>query len=127
MAEFIASVTETVRVFGVAPSNKWGDYAWSAFLWGEGTAQVPVYVFTGVSESQASSDSIDATAFVVISETFSPQGAIEHVNVLDEQGYYHVFPDRTTDGEARDQPSWASASSASVTWTRATSSAPTWS
>jgi hypothetical protein len=127
MAEFNATVSETLRVFGVAPSNKWGDYAWNAFLWGEGTAQVPVYVFTGVSESQSSGDSTDSTVFVVVSEGCSPSLVLEHVNVLDEQGYYHVFPDRTTDGEGRDTPSWSSGAVTSASWTRASLSAPTWS
>jgi hypothetical protein len=127
MAEFTASVSESVRCFGVAPSNKWNDYAWNAFIWGEGTAQIPVFVHMEVAESEAATADVNVGSFVGISESQAQAASLEDVYVRDEQGYYHVFPDRATDGEEQDTPTWSSGTAASATWAEAASSAPVWS
>ena len=129
MAEFSVSVSESVRTFGGAPTSRWNAYNWNAFKWGEGTASMVIGLGLGVSESQASSGTCDAAAGYVIAlaEAFTPTASMTSGQIRDMAGYYHVFPNSTTDGEERDTPSWAGGSTTNPTWATAAASATSWS
>lgn len=127
MAEIAVSVGESFYLFGGAPSNKWNSHLWGAFLWGEGNEQAPFGLGVGVSEAQASSSEADLTASILVLESVGSTTGLADVFLRDAAGYFHVFPNNTTDGEERDTPTWASGTVSAATWTAASTPAVTWS
>ncbi len=127
MAQFTATVTETVRLFGAAPSDKWGERNWGDFRWGEGTNQLPVGVFVGTSESQASTAAVGVAPVINILESQASNADLEHAYVRDSAGYFYVFPDRTTDEIAATAPSWTARVSSTASWASSAATATSWS
>lgn len=129
MTTFTVSVSESVNVFGGAPPSLWNAYLWNAFKWGEGTASYVVGAFVGTAETQPSTQAVDVTAVYIaaLADTLSSAGTMTSGQIRDEAGYYHVFPNATTDGEERDTPTWAAGSPATPVWASATASATSWS
>lgn len=129
MTQFNFTVSERVNVFGVAPTDVWNAYLWNAFKWGEGTAPLPLGIALGIAESQASTATVAMVAGFAISvaETQASTAAVEDVFVRDENGYLYVFPDRATDFEDRDEPSWTTSSTTAASWTSGTAAVTTWS
>jgi hypothetical protein len=128
VANHTQTVSESLRFFGVAPSNKWNEYNWNAFLWGEGTNKVPVDV-----QALLNSDTITFTDFEflvqakVIGESLSLAADPSSEFLTDGSGYTYVFPSDATDGEARDPVSWASAATGSGSWTSQAAATTSWS
>lgn len=126
MTAYSMTVTNSVNMFGIAPPNMWNDYQWGAFLWGEGTADLITRTTKVLANSVAGASAVYKTPMHVISNSLTPSADMgaEYVR---QGSYYHVFPDRTTDAESRDTPTWTAASSTAPTWTSAAAGSTTWS
>ena len=127
MTDHSITVANSLNLFGVAPSDKWNAYAWNAFLWGEGTADLGVAVVHLISNSLTLSDAYGKGVTKLVSETLSVTGDMSSEVLFDAEGYRYVFPDRTTEGEERDFSTWTSGTAASATWTSGTVTSTTWS
>lgn len=128
MAEVAVTVAERVNLFGGAPSNKWGAHLWGAFLYGEGNTNAAFGLGIGVAEFQDFSTSdVGVAPVLIISEQLSLIGSLGNFYLLDQNGYYHVFSDNTTDGEGRDDPTWTATSSGTASWAAQSMPTVTWS
>ena len=127
MAALTITVTSTVRCFGVAPSNKWNAYNWNAFIWGEGTADLPVVFGKLITNAQASDTALTKQPYKLISESISSSGETSSERLRDGAGYSYVFPNNTTDAEERDIPSWAAGAAGSTSWSSQAVTTTAWS
>jgi hypothetical protein len=128
VADFNINISNSLNVFGIAPSNKWGAWNWGAFLWGEGTADLQVSVVKLISESLTVDESYSGQSVTkLIAESFTVDSDMESETLTDGNGYLHVFHDRTTEAENRQFATWTSGTAASGTWTSQAVAATTWS
>lgn len=148
MADFTQTITNAVRCFGLGPSSKWNSYAWNAFKWGDGTADIKTdvrHLLTAQTitpsdgfaqkkiyhlldgEILGVTDALYRSYNYVISEALSVVGDMESEGLTDGSGYRYVFADRTTEAESRSFASWTEASQSSTTWTTAGAASTTWS
>lgn len=129
MADYNVTVSETLALFGVQPTNKWSEYNWNAFLWGEGNNAVLASAELLISETQAIADSeTTATDFNrTVEETVSVSGSPSSEVLRDGNGYLYVFPNDATNGEDRDPVTWASSATAPGTWSSQAAASTTWS
>lgn len=147
MTDYSKTIVNTVGVWGLAPPDLWGAHNWGAFLWGEGTNDFAVaiqkLVGTSLTPGMALIKDVATTLDVggittdsAVSKGFSIQLAANTLGVSidmsderlqDSEGYYHVFPDRTTSGEARAFTTWTDIADVSVSWTSSTVTSTTWS
>jgi hypothetical protein len=128
VASFTTTVSESIRCFGVKPSNKWNEYNWNAFLWGEGTNQVLASETKLIAETASLADALaQVKVETAISESFSLGGSPSSETLRDGAGYYYVFSNNTTNGEERDPVSWTSTSVSTTSFMCQTAGSTTWS
>lgn len=130
MTNFNVTVAERLNLFGVAPSDKWNEANWAAFIWGEGTNKVLVrYVALLGNDQITATDTLSASAQFnrTVSETIPLEGAPSSEVLTDGSGYAHVFPSGATDGEDRDPVSWSSGAAGSGSWTSQAAASTSWS
>lgn len=128
MTAFIKTITCSVNIFGVSPSDKWNQYNWAAFKWGEGTNDTAVYVNHVLGNTLTLDSALTkAPGIHLRAQTLSVGVDMSSEGVRDTHGYSRVFPDRTTQGESRTFTTWATPASASVSWSQATPTTTTWS
>lgn len=120
------TVTNSVNLFGIAPSNKWNDYNWDEFLWGEGTADLITETTKVIGGTITGDTAIIKETEHVFGSTISIGGDIGHRYVLDGS-YYRVYPSDTTDIEGEDTASWSSSTATAPTWSSAAAASTTWS
>ena len=126
MADLSQTVTNSLNLFGPAPSDKWNAYNWNAFIWGEGTAPLVKVPFKVLSETVTLTDSTAKVPSRVIENTLSPTTSVTLENLTDGEGYYHVFPGGVTDGTDRVATTWSDGSSTSPSWSQGTASSTVW-
>lgn len=127
MADLSQTISNSLNLFGPAPSNKWNAYNWNAFVWGEGTADLAVTALKVLSESLTLSDSINKSQAHVIENTLSPTSDVSLIYHRDSAGYFHVFPGGVTDGDDRVASTWSNGTSTSATWVASSTTSTTWS
>lgn len=127
MAALFKTITESIRVFGPAPSDKWNAYAWNAFKWGEGTKDIATRTLKLVAEAISPSDALAKAPRRSLSESISPVDAMGSERLYDRDGYYHVFPNDTTEATDRDFASWTAGAAGATTWTSSGVTSTTWS
>ncbi len=129
MAAYSITVANRLSVFGAAPSDKWGSYAWNAFKWGDGTADLGTRVVKLVANAMAvSSDSAMAFRFVKrLLNDVVMTGDMGSEQLRDGEGYLYVFPDRTTEGESRATVTWTQGSAQTSSYSASAVVLTTWS
>lgn len=127
MTTYSMTISNGLNCFGIAPSNKWGDWNWGAFLWGEGTQDLPIDFMKVLDNSQASDTEVSKIPYHLISNDLTATGDRSAEYVQDAQGYFHVYSDRTTDVEQADTPTWASGTVTAPTYTSQAVGSTTWS
>lgn len=129
MTAFNITISERLNLFGGAPSDKWSEYNWNAFLWGEGTNKTLASAQILLTDSQPLTDALTTeTQFNrTVSETLAVAGAPSSEVLRDGAGYVYVFPSNATDGEARDPVDWTSGTTAQGSWTSQTAGSTPWS
>jgi hypothetical protein len=121
------TISNSLNLFGPAPSDKWNQYNWNAFLWGEGTNDLVELVFKVISESITPDTTVTKIPLRIIENSISPTSDMGFERLRDSNGYYHVFPDRTTEGEDRDFATWTQGSPSAASWATAADAATVWS
>lgn len=127
MTDHSITITNSVNTFGIAPSSKWNAYAWNAFKWGEGTTDLRTDVVHLISNSISGDTAFGFRFTKGISETLTVTADLSSERLRDGEGYLYVFREGTTDGETRVFPTWASGTTATASWTVASSTSTTWS
>lgn len=117
MANHSITIENSIGVFGPAPSNKWGDYNWNAFTWGEGNEDLPVWVVTQYTANAiALSMAIYTRVTKFIGQTLTVAADMGS-EVLKNGDWTYNFTDRATDAEDRDTATWTGDPEESTTWT----------
>jgi hypothetical protein len=137
MADHSVTISEEVRCFGGAPSNKWGDMLWNQ-NWGYGTLNTNLDVQQMVPESQASTDAIFQDVSQLISESQGSDDTILtslliNVDVIDGGSISSSDSASSTkyDGVGYKYPavvstSYTQATNSSTNWTQAIPTSTTW-
>jgi hypothetical protein len=127
MADFDITISESLRLFGVAPADKWNEYNWNAFLWGEGTNKIVTESEVPIADSLVLTGAVATEAEIMFAELLALSCGPTSEVLLDGNGYYYVFTDGATNGEDRDPVAWSSASAGSGSWTSQAVSTTSWS
>lgn len=130
MADLSQTITNSLVVFGPAPSDKWNaSYAvWNAFKWGEGTIDLTVSALKVLSETLSLADSLSKV--MDFNVTTANQLATTSDMILEQLGngdYSRLFPGGVTNGESRIETSWGAGSSTTPSWSSGTASSTSWS
>lgn len=144
------TMSSTIRTFGGAPTDKWADYNWNAFKWGEGTDTIGRTIVQEVAtaalavtpaatanwrfvhllspaESVSLADTFGFNFRIACSNTVTPTNALEHAYVQDPNDYFRVFPEGVTDLTLRSTPTWVEGASTAAAWSTATAGTTVWS
>lgn len=130
MADFTKTITNSLSLFGVAPSDKWAVYSWSSFIWGEGTEDLETrFTKNLTSETITLTDSYDISAQynIILAESLDFTSILAPQELSDGSGYFYVYPDNVIEAEDRYSPSYTSLSANTQTWVSASLSSITWS
>lgn len=126
MANFTITISNSLNTFGPAPSDKWNQFNWNAFLWGEGTADLTVAVDKLLTNSLGFSDTIGLQSGKLILNTLSLTDALSSESLIDSRGYNYVFPGGTTNPVNRISTSYSAVSSAAGSWSAVSQTSTTW-
>lgn len=127
MANFNITISNSLNFFGPAPSNKWNQYNWNSFLWGEGTTDLAVSAVKVITNDLAPTDAVAKSAHRVFAEELFATADMGSETLRDGEGYYYNFPDRTTEAEDRDFPDWSQQSASSTSWASQAAASTSWS
>lgn len=130
MADFSIAISNSVNVFGVEISTRWGQsefpytMVWGTSLWGYGYTTV-LDVQKLIDNSISPDTTIINETTKLISESITP--AFETSSETIKNGIWnYVFTNNTTEAEERDSTSWSSATASSVSYTSLTATSTTW-
>lgn len=152
MANYTQTVAESLRVFGVVPSTKWGTYndyvmTWGVDKWGYGSEDTPQQVNKVIGESITPADSLGpkqvvhyldsefvyvtddaakSTTRVLNSDTLTASDAPRDV-YLQNGIYYYNFISNTIDAEERDIAGYSQTATPNTIYTQTTQPGDTWS
>ena len=127
MADYTITISESLNVFGPAPSDKWSEYNWNAFKWGEGTNIVLLGVGAVLSDTPTLSDAFSALTDVSLSDSITPSDAVTNETLTDSNGYTYVFTGNTTNAVNRASTTYTQQTSTAPVWTSGTGASTTWS
>jgi len=151
MADHNITISNSLNTFGPAPSDVWNAWNWNAFKWGEGTADLQVFVNLIVNTSDLAptsamslhwgfyisiadasltpTSSIDAYLYtsITISNALSPTADMYSESLTDGSGYSYVFASNVTNAEDGTTPTYTSVSDGTGTWTAVSAATTTWS
>lgn len=146
MTAFSKTIVVSISLFGYAPPSLWNQYNWGSFKWGEGTNTTPRTISHVYTNSLGSDSTVVNSVSKLIDNSLGSDSTVAKdtgrtiaigtlgVNVdmagealADSEGYAHIFPDRTAQGESRSFETWADAADPSDTWASAAVSSTFWS
>lgn len=76
MANLTITVSNRINVFGGAPSDKWGQYNWNAFIWGDGTNDLVTDTNKLITNSLAPSSAVFKEPNKLIANSLVPDSAV---------------------------------------------------
>lgn len=129
MADFTITISNRIDLFG-GIDDKWGQFDWGAFLWGEGTADLPCGVEHVISETLGFSDAItelEAQRNQSIFEELVIDGDSNDQELFDQAGYNYVFPSGTINRDTSVVTSYTVGTAPTDTWTSGVSGGTVWS
>ena len=132
MADHTISVTNSVNIFGPAPSTKWGanspyTMTWGTSKWGEGTEDLITRVEKNLtSETLTLANALYFHANKVLENSITPTSETTSEG-LQSGIYSYVFVGPTTEAESRSESTYTSQSAGTTTYTSAAATSTTWS
>lgn len=128
MANYSKTVSNSLRLFGVAPSSKWGAYNWNAFIWGEGTTDLTTIIEKWLSNAVTPSSTVSISLFFAqtISNTLSVTSDMGSETLTDGAGYNYVIGN-ASELEDRSLPNWTDQTRDTETYTTVSNASTTWS
>ncbi len=149
MTAYSITVANSIRTFGGGPSDKWAEKNWNAFLWGEGTNDIPQNVRHLLATSplvptsampgfavthKLTTQTITPTTGItyryarIIANSLLPTSDVPTLEVQDPANWLRGFsPPGTPNASDRTTSPWSGAASAAVSWTTATAGSTIWS
>lgn len=127
MADLAQSVSDSINLFGGAPSSKWNEYNWGSFKWGEGTTPTVWSLDHLIGETEALSDAFYKTPEILFDEALALSTDMIELYRRDRAGYYYSYPDRVTNVDSATTASFSQVSVTSTTRTTYTTVTTTWS
>lgn len=129
MADFTITVSNSLNLFGPAPSNKWNAHLWGAFRWGEGTTdlQVDVVKLLGNALTIADSLTLQSAVFLTVSNSLSLSSNPSNEGLSDGAGYSYVFTGNVTNAENRVETSYSQGSAGAQSYAAGTPPSTNWS
>lgn len=133
MADYVKTITNSVNLFALAPSTKWGQsfgapytMTWGTTKWGYGSFNQIFSIGKNISNSLSMDSSLQLNTSKVLSSTIAVTSDLSSEQ-LKNGSWNYVFPSNASDGENRDFTSWADGSDASTSFTCLAASTSTWS
>ncbi len=132
MADFTTTINESLFVYGVEDTNKWGTMLWSD-KWAFGNADLLTNYYQVLDDSGAVntislSDSVsDLSVFKVISETMTFADEFNEIHLKDAAGFSYTFTLPTDDIEDQASTSYSVVSEPSTSWSSSAEPSTTWS
>ena len=152
MPTFTKTITNSVNLFGLNPSNKWGEaipiytMTWGVTKWGEGTYPNIFSVIKYASSSVSPDTTLVRSVSKLIEDSIAPDTAIVKqvtkpsidfgsVAVTSDPSseqlsvgiWKVVFASDTTEAEDRDFPTWDQSAAVSASFTCAAAGSTIWS
>ena len=151
MADFVITVSNSIRFLGGGPSTKWSTnpastytMVWGTSKWGEGTEDIPNVVEAIISSSFSLSPalrfdvtnlvetSLVLTTEIMFDHVISIQGTISPLSETSSEGlksgsWDYVFPSNTVDAETRTVPTYTSGTAGALAWTSGVTGTTIWS
>lgn len=126
MANFTVTISDSLNLLGIQPSNKWNVLQWGTDTWGAGSNGELQDVDHLVPEGLSLSEDLTYNPNKLMTNTLGFSSAIDLITLVDSAGYYHVFPGGVTDAEAMISTSWSENSATTPTYTKLTASSTSW-
>ena len=128
MAAHTITITESINVWGLEPSNRWGTVKWGQ-KWGGYNAEVVHTIFQRfeIGEIIGVTDSISLTFKKSFVETLDIGVNFVEIHQKDAAGYSYIFPLPTDDSEDRANSQWADGADPDSSWSTSSDPSTTWS
>jgi hypothetical protein len=127
LADHTKTISDSINVFGLAPSTKWNEFSWGVGKWGEGSNGIFKQVGKFLVEPQASADSISRNASKYLAETQLVTMVETDTKLTDGSGYSYVFPGGGSDAEEQVITDFTKQSDGSTSWTKQSDGSTSWS
>lgn len=118
MADFTKTISNSLNVFGLEQTTKWGTVVGGTGFWGYGTETTALGFEKNISESVTVSNSvaIEAGMFLTISNTVTLDSETTDQTLKESAGYSYVFLRPSLDADERNLSAFESVSRASTSW-----------
>ena len=127
MADFTKTISESVNVFGLAPSTKWNEFSWGVGKWGEGSEGLIKSFGKYVADSESATDEIHKSPTKHIADTEAVTMVETDTKLTDGSGYSYVFPGGVSDAEEQVITDFTKQSAGSTAWTKQSDGSTSWS
>lgn len=144
MADYSITIANSTSPLGMSPPVTWNAFTWGSSFWGytgdftltydhlisEAVASTPALTFAAshdIGETLSSDSAVTFEFSMFVLEGLTLVGDLLSETLGDGSGYSYVYPDRTTDAEGRDFPTWTSGTAQTSSWSTATAASTTWS
>lgn len=127
MTDLTVTVSSETRVFGGAPTNKWGT-----FLWGQNWAYGNLKISTTIDYSSIISDSISLSDDLtksfskIIDDTIGLADHMIDISMKDAAGYSYQFSGAVSDFLDKITTTYSAVGRRSTSWTGGSSGVTTW-
>lgn len=133
MADFTKTLTNSVNLFALSPSTKWGQsfgapytMVWGTTKWGYGSFDQIFAIGKLISNSISPDTALQLNTTKVLSNDISIQSDLSSEE-LRNGSWSYVFPSNTTDGEDRYFPTWTDSTASTTSFSCGSVSTTTWS
>jgi len=122
LADLSQNISNSLNLFGGAPTTKWNAFTWGVDDWGDGVNSTLLRIVKLISNSQASDTAITKSGnfFRTIENTQAVASDPDALYLQDGQGYFYTAPNNVTDLEERYAPDWTAGNDPSDSWTAQT-------
>jgi hypothetical protein len=127
LADLSISLSESINVFGLAPSTKWNEFSWGSGKWGEGTNGIFKQVGKYITDSEAATDSVSKSTGKYIADSETVTMVETNTELRDGSGYSYVFPGGASDAEEQVITDFTRQSNGSTAWTKQSNGSTSWS
>lgn len=124
MTQINVTISESVRCFGVEPSNKWNTVKWSE-KWGYGNVSATFSVGNSISETVTLSESTKPIISLLISESLGSADSLTGETLNDQNGYFRVI-NGSTNLEDRVLTSFNRSINSASSYTKQTNPSTNW-
>lgn len=109
MANLTNTVTNSLSLYGIKPTNRWNVMQWESNKWGSGDQDLKQAMTKSLGESLVSTSAVGKFQTKRINETISVDSDASNMLLIDRNGWLRVFPKPTTDSDKRANTVWSEA------------------